>query len=219
MKERSLIISRSELEILMEKIPRHNTKRLKGMAINDCGHAIALKVGGSTIQHRAYTAWSGMFRRCYEESYQSRNPTYYGCSVSEEWMRFSNFKQWWDRNYVEGYSLDKDLLSPGNKIYSPSKCVYIPQKLNLFTIDSSTVRGEWPIGVSFCKPKGKYQSSIKNGNGELICLGYTDDPIKAHKLWFDKKIEMAKSYKSLCDSIHPSLFDGIVKKIEMLKEF
>ncbi|QMR65726.1 hypothetical protein HV220_10725 [Klebsiella grimontii] len=219
MKGRDLIISRSDFESLMEKIPRHSKKRLKGMAINDCGHAIELRVGGRSIQHRAYTAWAGMFRRCYEESYQARHPTYFGCSVADEWMSFSTFKRWWDKNYVEGYSLDKDLLAPGNKIYSPEKCVYIPQKLNLFTIDSSAVRGDYPIGVSFCKPKGKYQSTIKNGKGKLISLGYTEDPVEAHKLWFYKKMEMAKDYKRLCDSIHPMLFDGVIKKIEMLKEF
>ena len=36
-----------------------------------------------------------------------------------EWKRFSNFKKWFDDNYVDGYAIDKDLICKGNKCYCP----------------------------------------------------------------------------------------------------
>jgi len=63
-----------------------------------------------------YRTWCGMLMRCYSAKHQERNPTYKGCSVSEEWLRFSNFKSWMERQDFEGMQLDKDLLFEGNKV-------------------------------------------------------------------------------------------------------
>lgn len=85
-----------------------------------------------------YNAWQNMLRRCYDESYQEKHPTYIGCEVVEEWHNFQNFAKWYDENYyeIEGQimDLDKDILVIGNKIYSPETCLFVPQSINkLFT--------------------------------------------------------------------------------------
>ena len=41
-----------------------------------------------------YQTWTNMLNRCYSIKYQERNKTYIGCSVSEEWKTFSNFRSW-----------------------------------------------------------------------------------------------------------------------------
>ena len=52
-------------------------------------------------------------------------------------------KEWFDNpvnGYKEGYSLDKDILVKGNKIYSPETCCFVPQDVNiLFTKRTSLV--------------------------------------------------------------------------------
>lgn len=74
-----------------------------------------------------------MFNRCYNEKYQEEQPTYVGCSVSEEFWNFQNFAKWYNqKKYTCSYplELDKDLLYEGNKIYAPSKCCLLPKEIN-----------------------------------------------------------------------------------------
>lgn len=47
----------------------------------------------------------------------------------------------------EGKHLDKDILCPGNKVYSPETCVFIDHAINSFVIECNSTRGKWPIGV------------------------------------------------------------------------
>ena len=70
-----------------------------------------------------YSAWKSMLKRCYSSKYQDKRPTYKGCSVSDEWLTFSVFKVWMEKQDWEGKQLDKDLLFEGNKIYSADTCV------------------------------------------------------------------------------------------------
>lgn len=88
-----------------------------------------------------YNAWQNMLRRCYNESYQEKHPTYIGCEVIKEWHNFQNFTKWYDENYyeIEGQimDLDKDIMVIGNKIYSPETYLFVPQSINkLFTTRS-----------------------------------------------------------------------------------
>jgi hypothetical protein len=89
-------------------------------------------VDDSTASQRiddiAYTVWYGMLERCYSPSPARR--TYAGCTVDACWHTFSDFKAWYDLNHVSGYQLDKDILFPGNNIYSPETCVIVPPYIN-----------------------------------------------------------------------------------------
>ncbi|ECH0841164.1 hypothetical protein FPF80_01105 [Salmonella enterica subsp. enterica] len=80
------------------------------------------------------------------------------------------------------------------------------------------LRGEWPVGVSWNARKRLYQATIHNFEGRIKCLGYKDNPEDAHQLWLNEKIAIANKLKPLCESIHPNLFEGILRKIEMLSE-
>ena len=41
-----------------------------------------------------YRAWADMLKRCYSAKFQESRPTYAGCTVSAEWLKFSNFRAW-----------------------------------------------------------------------------------------------------------------------------
>lgn len=97
-------------------------KRTKvcGIGVNDLDHPLSKK------EMKSYYVWASMIRRCYDENELKKRPSYTGCSVCDEWLLFSNFKQWFDENYVDGYQLDKDIIVSKNKIYSPNtvgKCL------------------------------------------------------------------------------------------------
>lgn len=122
---------------------RTKNKLVEGVGIND--YEGSVKENGKPI--KSYNVWRLMIRRCYCIKALGRNPTYVGCSVYPEWLSFSNFKKWFDENYVEGFVLDKDILVKGNKVYSPETCRFVPQYLNNLLIDSGRSRGELPLGV------------------------------------------------------------------------
>ncbi|QZI90420.1 hypothetical protein MYOV003v1_p0096 [Vibrio phage 207E48.1] len=115
-------------------------RKVYGVATND--------VEGSTYT-KAYRTWSSMLERCYSAKYQAKKPSYIGCTPSSEWLLFSNFKVWFDDNYIEGYQLDKDLFIDGNKIYSAATCFFVPPRLNSLFLDNKASRGCNMVGVSY----------------------------------------------------------------------
>lgn len=146
---------------------------------------------------KSYMTWYDMIRRCYNEVKQITHPTYKKCSVCDEWHTFSNFKNWFDVNYTNGYHLDKDILSHENKIYSPTTCCFIPRELNVLLNTNDKSRGIYPIGVSWRKREKKFIASIKL-NGKNKHLGYFDNQTDAHNAWKTSKqkylVELAESY-------------------------
>ena len=75
---------------------------------------VSNRENGKTL--RSYGVWKNMAKRCYNPlhiSYKSYGAK--GAKVCEEWFLYSNFKKWYDENHIEGYQLDKDKLSKGEK--------------------------------------------------------------------------------------------------------
>ena len=84
---------------------------------------------------RVYALWYGMLRRCYDKDQQerSRGKNYADCVVCDRWLNYSNFAKditllfgYEDWLSGVGYCLDKDVMNPGNKIYSRENCCFIP---------------------------------------------------------------------------------------------
>lgn len=83
------------------------------------------------VDRKAYLVWRSMIYRCYSECSLKTHPSYSGCSVDDRWHDFSNFLQWFNDNYIDGYELDKDIKVKGNKVYSPETCMFVSKKDNL----------------------------------------------------------------------------------------
>lgn len=176
-------------------------KMVYGVGINDADYAITeretIEVNG--VRKRKliwycpyYRTWYSMIQRCYSDKFQERNPTYKDCSVSEEWLRFSNFKSWMEEQDWEGLQLDKDLLFEGNKMYSKETCVFVSRGVNLFTTDRGNGRGEWLIGASWSKEKSKFVSMCRNPfTKKQENLGYFVCELGAHQAWLRRKLEFA----------------------------
>lgn len=139
-----------------------------------------------------YQTWKHMLMRCYSSKYQESRPTYKGCTVSEEWLTFSTFKTWMEKQDWEGKQLDKDFLFEGNKVYSTEACVFVTGVVNSFANDQRAKRGEWLIGVGWDKKRGKFRSRCRNpfSKGEDY-LGYFTCEQEAHKAWLKRKLELA----------------------------
>lgn len=183
-----------------------------GVGFNDVS---PISNGGSHIE--SYATWKNMLKRCYDIEWQAVNKTYAGCHVSKEWLTFSNFKMWFDERCIAGWQIDKDMLFPGNKVYSKDKCLFVPKSLNSFLTAHDSDRGDYPIGVHYHKRKGKFIAQI-SVNGVREQIGAYDSPRDAHEAWFNRKIELAYEHKILCDSIDARLFDGVLLKIKSMRE-
>ena len=172
-----------------------------GVGINDADYAVTeyetIEVNGKRSYKLVWTCpyyrvWDSMLQRCCCSKFQERWPTYKGCSVSEEWLRFSNFRSWMEKQDWEGMQLDKDLLSEGNKVYSKETCTFVTRGVNLFTTDRRNDRGEWLIGVCWDKRVGKFRSRCSNPfTKKQEYLGYFDCELEAHQEWLKRKLELA----------------------------
>lgn len=178
------------------------TKKLVfGVGTNDADYVTkkweTIEVNGRQKRRRVwecpyYRAWYNMLQRCYSVKFQERHPTYAGCTVSEDWLTFSNFRAWMEKQKWEGLHLDKDLLFEGNKIYGANSCVFVTQAVNNFISDRGNDRGEWLIGVDWDKAAGKFRSRCRNPfTKKQENLGYFACEQEAHEAWVKRKLELA----------------------------
>lgn len=172
------------------KIKKRN-RFVRGIGINDykgCVHDKDMQ------DIPSYKLWTRILARCYDTK---RYHTYKDCGICDEWLRFSNFKRWFDENYIDGYHLDKDILVKGNKVYSPETCCFVPQEINKLIINAKKHRGELPVGVS--RNAGKY-AALVSYKSKFLYLGRYDTPQEAFSAYKQAKEmhikEIANEYYS-----------------------
>ena len=191
-------------------------KKVCGVGINDAPYAVTK--GGRVDGKRKitwvcpyYVVWHDMLHRCYSNKYHTGKPTYINCTVCDEWIYFMAFRAWMEKQDWEGKHLDKDILIPENKTYAPSTCRFVDRRVNTFFIDCGSRRGEWPIGVSFDKSKGKFVSYCRNPfMKKLEHLGVFTCPNEAHGAWRKRKHELACMWADLQDD--PLIAEALRKR-------
>ena len=139
------------------------SKLVFGVGINDLDYRTQVyeyvtKDGGKRIQKpvfrcKYYAAWTSMLQRCYSKKYLESRPSYIGTSVCREWLSATVFKKWMEEQDWQGKCLDKDIVVPGSKLYSPETCAFVLEATNLFVIARDVCRGDYPIGVYLHKPQ------------------------------------------------------------------
>lgn len=141
-----------------------------------------------------YNRWKHMITRCYSERSLRKDPQYRDVQVCEEWLYFSNFKVWMEKQDWQGKHLDKDLLGDG-KLYSPDSCVFIPQEINKFLTSQNRKASclGLPVGVCEHKKINKYGAHVHNpftGKREHLGVFYCEK--EAHKAWHKRKLELSR---------------------------
>ena len=178
-------------------------KLVYGVGINDLGYKTHVqeeltKDGGKRIMKsvfrcKYYAVWTSMLARCHSKKSLESRPTYIDASVCSEWLYASEFKKWMEKQEWHDKCLDKDIISPGSKLYSPDTCAFVLQATNSFVVANDASRGKYPIGVNLCKRTSKYQARCKNlFTGKLEHLGYFSTPGEAHEAWRKRKHELAQ---------------------------
>jgi hypothetical protein len=111
--------------------------------------------------------------------------------------------------YMDGYQLDKDILSNGNKHYSPDTCVFIPHDINsLFRETSRKI--DLPRGVN--KYNSRYVAEFRAKG--IHKKKYFSSKEEASKWYLKQKqqyiITLANDYYSK-KLIHKRAYDGMLK--------
>lgn len=184
------------IEVPASKKSLASRKLLFGVGINNASYAVTPVVNGKKVRCPYYTVWASMIQRCYSDKYQAKQPTYIGCSVTKEWLIFSNFKSWMKDQRWVGMELDKDILVTGNKIYSPEGCVFVSHAINGLLASHESERGGCPQGVYFDNQTGKYRAQCRI-DGTNKPLGRFSDVNKAEIAYLEFKsaliIELASN--------------------------
>lgn len=186
-----------------------------GIGINDSDSQVYIIKDGKKIPKVAYKHWFSMMSRCYGKV-KEKETSYIGCVVCDEWLVYSNFKEWFDKNYIDGYHLDKDILVKGNKIYSPETCCFVPKEINNLLNKHSKDRGGLPIGVT---KSGRRFSARLNMIDVRKQIGYFKTPYdafceyKKEKESYIKKV--AKEYYDK-GAIGKNVYDALMNyKVEI----
>lgn len=176
-------------------------KPIYGKGINDADY-VTQPLHGERCKF--FDVWHSMIRRCYSINSLKTNPSYKGCTVSDEFMLFSNFKSWMMKQDYMNNALDKDILFHNNRIYSSHTCVFVPRYVNQFFSNLNRFKeSSYPIGVNI-KQGGHRKTIIYAAQGvsgyNSRHLGVAYTPLDAHRLWQSYKVKscilLLEKYKS-----------------------
>lgn len=161
------------------------------------------KVNGKMTDE--YEKWTGLIQRCYYDD--EMFPTYCDkVTVCEEWHNFQNFAEWLEKNRYkvnERLHLDKDILFPNCKMYSPKTCILTPQRINMLFSNKPNKRS-LPNGIYKTK-SGKYLA--KYNHKELGTYRTVEEAYAKYAEAKENKIkEVADEYK---DIIPKKLYDAL----------
>ena len=161
---------------------------------------------GKKINTWGYNKWQNMLKRCFDNKYKEKEPTYKNVTCCKRWLCFANFledfeilKQEYNWSKDEKLTLDKDILYKNNKIYSLENCVLVPSWINLLFIKRDAKRGDYPIGVSYRKDRKKYEAHC-NINGKHTGLGYHNTVEEAFNAYKQTKENEIKRIANDCVS-------------------
>jgi len=192
----------------MRKV-RRKPKLVYGVGVNDADYAVnTTGSDGKQLRCAYYRAWKSMLERAYSLKYQAMRPTYTDVAVCEEWHSFMAFRAWMMTQDWEGKQLDKDIIVPGNKVYSPATCVFVSPQINSLLTDHAAARGEWPIGVDWNRQVEKFHARVRE-NGKQRHLGLFTTPEAAHLAWRRAKVRVVRTAARECDD--PRVSAGLLR--------
>ena len=165
-------------------------KTVSGVGIIGDKYAACINRKGT----KEYNVWSHMLKRCFDEKYKKRNPTYKNVTCCDEWLYYPNFYEWLHSqsnfdNWYNGnnWNLDKDIIIKNNKVYSPDTCCLVPCNVNSLFTKRDNDRGDLPVGVTYNKVSKKYRAQCNNPfTGKRVCVDIcqtSEEAFLAYKIY------------------------------------
>lgn len=181
--------------------------KILGVGINDADYVVNKTSKGLKVKCPYYYCWLGMLERCYSKSLHKNRPDYIGGAVCDEWLLFSSFRVWMVKQDWKGKQLDKDVIKPGNRLYSPELSVFVNSKVNGLLKKATAIRGNYPIGVSKHKVNGPFEAKISI-DGKQIRLGFFKKANDAHDAW--RKAKKARLLEVANEQVDDRVKNGLI---------
>ena len=168
------------------------------------GNKYPTKINGRNTKE--YVLWTSMLKRCCNDTFKKKYPTYEVCEVGDNFKSYEYFYEWCHKQIGfgnNGWQLDKDLLIKGNKVYSESTCVFLPQEINSVLTKSTATRGGCLIGVNRDKRSMAFKATVSKNKGKQEHLGY-----------FKTELEAFNAYKTAKEGFVKEQANGWKDKID-----
>lgn len=149
-----------------------------------------------------FIRWRNIFDRCYNEKRTARNLSYVDCEVCEGWYSFKSFRDWMEKQDWEGKHIDKDIINPKSKIYSPENCIFIDPKLNMFLSNLHKYKG-------YQERRGKFavQMTVNGKNNHLGTFLTKEEAIFCYK---ENKRKLIQDWADKC-KYDKRLYDALIR--------
>jgi hypothetical protein len=166
---------------------------------------------------RSGQLWVNMETRC-GEKYQTTYPSYVG--VENGFSGYQDFAEWCqvqdgylNKDGKRFWQLDKDLLVPGNRVYSKETCMFVPNDVNTLFNDSQDNGLKLGVGV-YSYDSSRFVATCRSvGNKGYLGIFETEDA--AHEAW---RVEKTRHAMMLVDKYqdYPKVVEGIQNKLQQL---
>lgn len=160
---------------------------------------------------KAYDRWHSLLRRSYWKGYHASEKSYKDVYVCEEWHNFQNFAKWYEENwkhYMVNWDLDKDIICPDCKYYSPETCRFVPLEVNKFFAIYNTKKTSLPLGVNMNGSgfKGEVNVGLKRTIGKTFKT--LEKAVQFYKVNKEEyATTLANRWKSVLD---PTVYDKLI---------
>ncbi len=158
--------------------------------------------------------WQGINWRVTEKQWIDMS-SYTGCT--NDFIDFQSFANWHrgQIGYGCGFEIDKDLLSPGNKSYSPATCVLIPKELNNLIKYAPNKKSDLPVGVG---ANGSKYRAYLNNEGRYLHLGQYNSVEEASSAYQLAKRELLKTYATKWkELVDPRVYNELMNPQQLWK--
>lgn len=195
------------------------------------GHGMIGEKYHTTINNKAtkeYTSWRNILKRSFSKQFKLQHPTYQDVTCCDEWLLFDNFYEWlheqsnfdkWNNN--SSWSVDKDIIVKGNKIYSPNTCCLVPQRVNVIFTKRDSGRGELPIGITKTQSGERFvvqcENPLTDKHSYIGTFDTIEDAFNAYKTTKESIIKQIAKLEFDNQNITKECYDAMMNyKVEIL---
>lgn len=158
------------------------------------------KYNSNPVENPAYLKWACIWRRIGQYD-DPRYVSYVECTVDVRWESLQDFSEFYHNcpYRQEGWELDKDIITPGNKVYGPDTAAYVPKELNVFFTNKGK-KTSMPVGV---RENKRSFSAIVSLDGVTLTSGGHKTPEAAYVVYKEYKekeaLRLSDKYDGLVD--------------------
>lgn len=176
----------------------------------------SFRLDGVKVNTYSGSVWGGITNRCkLGSSAQAGAPCYVG--VENKFKDFQSFTDWHINQigYGKGYHIDKDILFPDSRCYSPENCVLVPRVINNL-VKSTQKKSGLPTGVFTNGTNYRACITLDYNSINLGTFKTVEEAVDTYnKAKVQSLAEMAELWK---EQIDPRVYEALTNPLNLMRE-